>query len=68
MVASVTLAPYDAEAARNAVSIQRQLSAQGTTIGAVDAMIAGMALARDEAIVTRNVEEFTRTPAQVSPY
>ena len=68
MVADVTLAPYDAEAPRHAVSIQRQPSGQGRHIGAVDATIAGTALASDEAILTRNVAEFSRTPAQVSPY
>jgi predicted nucleic acid-binding protein len=31
-------------------------------------MITGTALARDEAILTRNVAEFNRTPAHVSPY
>ena len=68
MVADVALAPYDAEAARHAVSIQRQQSKQGTPIGAVDAMIAGTALARDEPILTRNLAEFSRTPVQLSPY
>ena len=62
------LAPYDAEAARPAVGIQRQLLRAGDRIGAVDAMVAGMALARDESVVTRNVDEFVRTPASVSPY
>lgn len=65
---SVTLVPYDAEAARRAVGIQRQLYRDGEPIGAVDAMIAGVAIARDERIVTRNVDEFARTPATVSPY
>lgn len=64
----VTLVPYDSEAARRAVDVQRQLVKQGDAIGAVDAMIAGTALARDEAIVTRNIAEFGRTPARVSPY
>jgi len=68
MVADVTLALYDAGAPRHAVSIQRQLSEQGTLINAVDAMIAGTALARDKAILTRNVAEFSRTPVQPSPY
>jgi predicted nucleic acid-binding protein len=68
MVADVTLAPYDAEAPRHAVSIQRHLSEQGRPIGAVDAMITGTALARDEAILTRNVAEFNRALAHVSPY
>lgn len=64
----VTLVPYDDEAARRAVGIQRQLRQQGERIGAVDAMIAGTALVRDVPVVTRNVSEFARTPAQVSPY
>lgn len=64
----VTLVAYDVDAARRAVAIQRQLRAQGTQIGAIDCMIAGIALARDASIVTRNVDEFSRTPARVSPY
>lgn len=64
----VMLVPYDGDAARRAVDVQRQLCTQGTQIGAVDGMIAGIALVRDAPIVTRNVEEFSRTPARVSPY
>lgn len=64
----VVLVPYDGDAARRAVDIQRQLRAQGAQIGAVDGMVAGVALARDAPVVTRNVEEFSRTPARVSPY
>lgn len=64
----LTLVPYDAEAARRAVDIQRQLLRQGDSIGTIDVMIAGIALARDEPVVTRNADEFARTPARVSPY
>lgn len=64
----VTLVPYDGRAARRAVDLQRQLRNQGEPIGAVDAMMAGIAIARDDTILTRNVEEFARTPARVSPY
>lgn len=64
----LALVPYDAEAARRAVDVQRQLLARGDPVGAVDVMIAGIAIARDEPIVTRNVSEFSRTPARVSPY
>lgn len=64
----VVIVPYDAEAARRAVDIQRQLLTQGEPIGAVDVMIAGTAVARDEPVITRNVGEFRRTPARVSPY
>lgn len=64
----LSLVPYDEEAARRAVDVQRQLRTQGEPIGAVDVMIAGIALARDESVVTRNVSEFSKTPARVSPY
>ena len=64
----VTLVPYDAEAARRAVGMQRSRYESGDPLGAVDGMIAGIALARDEPIVTRNTSEFSRTPAGVSPY
>ena len=64
----MAIVPYDAEAARRAADIQRQLIAGGDPVGAVDVMIAGIAMARDELIVTRNVDEFSRTPARVSPY
>ena len=64
----IPLVPYDGEAARHAVDIQRDLQSRGDRIGAVDAMVAGLALARDEPVVTRNASEFARTPVRVSPY
>lgn len=64
----VTLVPYTAEAARRAVDLQRQLQAHGEAIGAVDATVAGTAVARDAPVVTRNTAEFARTPVRVSPY
>lgn len=64
----VTLVPYNSEAARRAVGIQRQLRKQGDRIGAVNVMIAGIALARDAPVVTRNVSECAQTPVQVSSY
>jgi len=64
----VPLVPYDEEAARRAVDIQRELAERGEQVGSVDAMVAGIAVARDEPIVTRNASEFARTPVRVSPY
>ena len=64
----IPLVSYDSEAARRAVDIQRDLSQSGEQIGAVDAMIAGIAVARDEPIVTRNASEFARTPVRIAPY
>lgn len=67
-VGAVSIVPYHLEAAKRAVDIQRTLLERGTPIGAVDVMVAGTAVARDEPIVTRNVEAFARTPARLSPY
>jgi len=64
----IPLVPYDREAARRAVDIQRDIAGRGERIGAVDAMISGIAVARDEPIVTRNANEFARTPVRISPY
>ena len=64
----IPLVPYNSEAARRAVDIQRDLAQNGEQIGAVDVMIAGIAVARDDPIVTRNASEFTRTPVRVTPY
>lgn len=65
---SIPVAAYDEEATRHTVDVQRDLRSRGERIGAVDAMIAGIALARGESIVTRNASEFARTPVRVSPY
>lgn len=64
----IPIVPYDAEAARRTVDVQRSLYEEGSPIGIVDAMIAGIALTSDAPIVTRNVEEFRRTPVRISPY
>ena len=54
------LLPFDLAAARHAAQVRAQLEAQGTPIGAVDTMIAGVALAHGLILVTRNVREFER--------
>ena len=64
----VPLVTYDGAAARRAVDIQRDLQSAGERIGAVDAMIAGIGLARDAPVVTNNAAEFAGTPVRVSPY
>jgi len=56
------LLPFDLPAARYAAQVRAQLEAQGTPIGAVDTMIAGVALAHGLILVTRNVREFERVP------
>lgn len=68
IMADVTMVPYDTKAASRAVDVQRQLRDSGDAIGAVDAMIAGIALVRGDPVVTQNASEFRRTPVRVSPY
>ena len=50
--------PFDLSAARHAAKARAHLEAQGTPIGPVDTMIAGIALAHQLTMVTRNVREF----------
>ena len=57
------LLPFDLAAARHAAQVRAQLEAQGTPIGAVDTMIAGVALANGLILVTRNMREFERVPS-----
>ena len=54
--------PFDDEAAAHYGVIRAQLRRAGTPIGANDMMIAGIALARDVAVVTGNGREFRRVP------
>jgi tRNA(fMet)-specific endonuclease VapC len=54
--------PFDLAAAQHAAKARAHLEAQGTPIGPVDTMIAGIALAHQLTMVTRNVREFARVP------
>jgi tRNA(fMet)-specific endonuclease VapC len=56
------LAPLDLPAASQAGALRAQLEAVGRPIGAYDLLIAGIALAHDLTVVTRNTREFTRVP------
>lgn len=60
VVEEVDVVPFTAAAARHATAIQRELVDQGERIGEVDVLIAGTAVERDEAVLTRNVDEFAR--------
>lgn len=51
---------FDKEDARQAGEIRAALAALGTPIGPYDVLIAGQARARDLALVTHNVGEFSR--------
>jgi tRNA(fMet)-specific endonuclease VapC len=51
---------FDAEDARVAGEIRARLAAAGTPIGPFDVLLAGQAVARGLAVVTRNTREFDR--------
>jgi len=54
--------PFDLPAAEQAAKVRAHLERQGTPIGPVDTMIAGIALSLDLTVVTRNIREFERVP------
>jgi tRNA(fMet)-specific endonuclease VapC len=53
---------FDQDDAHQAGEIRAFLAAQGTPIGPYDVLIAGQAVARNAALVTRNTREFARVP------
>ena len=54
--------PFDLPAAEQAAKVRAHLERQGTPIGPVDTMIAGIALSQELTLVTRNTREFERVP------
>jgi len=54
--------PFDAHSADLAARSRAQLETQGTPIGPIDTLIAGIALAHSLTLVTRNTREFGRVP------
>jgi len=62
LIESVMVLPFDEVAARHAGRIRALLERQGTPIGAMDYLIAGIVLAHNAVLVTHNVAEFSRVP------
>lgn len=60
--------PYGLAEARRATREHRRLRRAGRQIGAIDVMIAATAIEANKTVVTRNVGEFRRTNASVTPY
>jgi tRNA(fMet)-specific endonuclease VapC len=60
LLSRVNLVSFDRDDAMAAATIRAQLEQQGTPIGPIDVLIAGVAMARQATIVTRNVGEFSR--------
>jgi tRNA(fMet)-specific endonuclease VapC len=58
----VNLVMFDSDAALAAATIRAQLEQQGTPIGPMDVLIAGIAVALQATLVTHNVKEFSRVP------
>lgn len=56
----IEVAPLTRDVAHHAAAIQRDLYDRGKPIGVIDILIAATALSRDERVITRNIDEFTR--------
>lgn len=59
-LAHIRLVPFDANAAIVAAGIRVQVERQGSTIGPLDLLIAGIAVSRGATLATNNVGEFSR--------
>ena len=53
---------FDTDSARKAGQIKGYLQNKGMPIGPYDLLIAGIALAHNRIVVTRNIREFSRVP------
>lgn len=60
LLAAVSTLPLDEEAADRAADVRRSLERSGEAIGMADSLIAGIALARGGALLTRNRRHFDR--------
>lgn len=59
LLSRVNLVPFDYDGALAAATIRTQLDKQGTPIGPIDILIAGIAIALRATLVTHNVNEFS---------
>jgi tRNA(fMet)-specific endonuclease VapC len=60
LCAVVNVLPFDDVAAKTSAIIRAKLEQQGTPIGHYDVLIAGIALAHQDILVTHNTKEFAR--------
>ena len=65
MLEVVTVLPFGLAEARAAAGLRAALEATGTPIGPMDTLIAGVALANQATLVSRNTREFRRVPGLV---
>jgi tRNA(fMet)-specific endonuclease VapC len=66
MVETMDVVPFDANAAEAAARIRTQLESRGIGIGPIDVQIAGIAVSRSVALVTRNTREFSKVSKLVT--
>ena len=59
---SLSIAPFDAAAARVYGEVRSALRLKGTPIGPLDMLIAALAIALNLTLATNNVREFRRVP------
>lgn len=59
-LSAIEVIPFDSTASRRAAELRHTLERRGASIGPLDTLIAGTALACGAALVTRNVKEFGR--------
>jgi tRNA(fMet)-specific endonuclease VapC len=60
LLEALTILPVDARAADLAATVRRELEAEGQGIGMADYLIAGVCLAREGTLLTRNTGHFGR--------
>lgn len=60
--AAYRVLPLDAKSAKSAAWVKHTLELAGAPIGPADQFIAGIALANDLTLITRNTREFSRVP------
>lgn len=59
-LSAIEVIPFDAAISRRAAELRHALERRGESIGPLDTLIAGTALARGAILVTRNIKEFGR--------
>lgn len=59
-LSAIEVIPFDSATSRRAAELRHTLERRGESIGPLDMLIAGTALACGAALVTRNVKEFGR--------
>jgi tRNA(fMet)-specific endonuclease VapC len=62
LVSALPILPLDLQAATRAAEVRRDLEGAGQSIGMADSLIAGIALAHNMALFTRNRKHFERVP------